>query len=387
MILVFVGLANQTLQSATLYQNQRNLDARCSSLLDSMLYSSGVPSYWGITSPLPTVFGLQDPASLENDLNSFSLMRLGSGTQSVYYFKTGAYYNNMTTGSGDSLLEPITETVNYTYASQLLGTNGTYGFQLTLKPTVTVSLSMTQSSPNLNFSVNAKGTGAPLSNGTVSYCLVVIGIQSGYPTYSLINGAKTLDNLGSTFLSFSGVNDTLSFALFAYAYLPGVTGMSYYKHLTDTNNYVAPIVSDVGTGQVVLAHSYDVDGISSTVPLTYNTTFISVTNGFAFINNSLQNPTGFLKPGTGNPYGILTIPYSTPGILMITYAKTDGSYTTGLSLMPWGIGPLSFPITFGNSPAGKEWVSTDLRQVTVGNIAYQAVLSLWTMSSYVVTQQ
>lgn len=282
----------------------------------------------------------------------------------------------MTIGPGDSLLEPVTEIVNYTAASQLLGINGTYGFQLTLKPTVTVSVSMTQSSPSLSFSVNAKGTGAPLSNGAVSYCLIVIGFQSAYPSYSLMPGTGTLDNLGSTFLNFSGVSGSSSFVLFAYAYLPGLVGMGYYKQVTDNSNYVAPIVSDVGTGQVVLAHSYDIDRQSSTAPLTYNATFISVGNDLAFVNNPLQNSYGTVDSGAGNP-GSLTISYGSCGILVIAYEKSDR--TTGLSLMPWGIGPLAFPITFGNSPAGKEWVSTDLRQVVVGNVAYQAVLSLWSM--------
>jgi hypothetical protein len=379
-ILVFIGLANQTLQSATLYQSQRNLDARCSGLLDSMLYSPGVPSYWGIYSSAPTVFGLQDPVSSENQLSSFSLMRLGSGTQTVYYSKTGASYNNMTIGPGDSLLEPVTEIVNYTAASQLLGINGTYGFQLTLKPTVTVSVSMTQSSPSLSFSVNAKGTGAPLANGAVSYYLIVIGFQSAYPSYSLIPGTGTLDNLGSTPLNFPGVNGSSSFVLFAYAYLPGLAGMGYYKQVTDNSTYVAPIVSDVGTGQVVLAHSYDIDRQNSTVPLTYNATFISVGDDLAFVNNPMQNSYGTIDSGAGKPYGNLTIAYGNCGILVIAYEKSlGGPSTTGLSLMPWGIGPLAFPITFGDSPAGKEWVSTDLRQVVLGNVAYQAVLSLWSM--------
>ena len=45
--------------------------------------------------------------------------------------------------------------------------------------------------------------------------------------------------------------------------------------------------------------------------------------------------------------------------------------------MPWGINSLALPVTFGGNPAGQNWVTTDIRQVTVGGIAYQAKLSLW----------
>jgi hypothetical protein len=38
---------------------------------------------------------------------------------------------------------------------------------------------------------------------------------------------------------------------------------------------------------------------------------------------------------------------------------------------------LAFPLTFGSNPVGQEWVTTDIRQVTIGGIAYQAQLSLW----------
>lgn len=386
-ILVFVGLANQTLQSAIIYQRHANLATRCSSLLDSILLSSGVPYYWGTNDSAPTVFGLQDPESLKNELGSFSLMRLRSGTEPVYYYKTvPSYYSNMTIGSGDSLLEPLAETVNYTTVSELLGTNGTYGFQLTLTPTITVSISMVQAYP-LKFSVNAQGTGSPLSNGTVNYCLIIIDVQGDYPSYSLNCGTESLDNLGSRVLdNFTGIDgSSRSFVLLAYAYLPGLVGMGYYKQVTDHANSVIPLVSDVEDGEVILAHSYDIDRISNATALAYNATFVSVSEDLAFTDNPLQNSTGMVYSGEENPPGILTISKETSGILVAAYKKSDG--TTGITLMPWGIGPLSFPISFGESPTGKEWVSTDMRQVVVGNVGYQVVLSMWSLEGYEVTGQ
>jgi len=285
----------------------------------------------------------------------------------------------MTTGLGDSLLENLTESVSYTTVSELLGTSGTYGFQLTMTPTVTVSVSESQLNP-LKFSVNVRGTGSPLSNGTVKYCLVIVNDQGDYPTYSLDSGTASLDNLGSVLLNFPAIDgSSRSFVLFAYAYLPGLVGMSYYKQVTDNTNYIIPLVSNIENGEIILAHSRDIDDESDPTPLTYNATFLTVSEDLVFASNSLHNSTGLIEPDDDEPH-ILTISKDTSGILVVTYKKSDA--TTGISLMPWGIGPLSFPITFGESPAGKEWVSTSMRQVVVDKVGYQAVLSLWSLEGY-----
>ena len=48
--------------------------------------------------------------------------------------------------------------------------------------------------------------------------------------------------------------------------------------------------------------------------------------------------------------------------------------------MPWGLGSLAFPLVFGGDDKGHDWVTTDLRQITVGGITYQAKLELWELS-------
>jgi hypothetical protein len=238
----------------------------------------------------------------------------------------------------------------------------------------------------LKFSVNAQGTGSPLSNGAVNYCLIVIDVQGSYPAYSLNCGTASLDNLGSALLNFPGIDgSSRSFALLAYAYLPGLVGMGYYKQVTDHENSVIPLVFDVEDGEVMLAHSFDIDFRSDATELAYNATFVSVSEDLAFTDNPLQNSTGMVYSDRENPPGILTISKDTSGILVAAYKNSDGS--TGVTLMPWGIGPLSFPITFGDSPTGKEWVSTDMRQVVVDNVGYQVVLSMWSLEGYEVTGQ
>jgi hypothetical protein len=78
--------------------------------------------------------------------------------------------------------------------------------------------------------------------------------------------------------------------------------------------------------------------------------------------------------GSGQDYVSLTVP-NNAGVLIVTYKDVTGNY--GIVLMPWGLGSLAFPLTFGRNPVGQEWVTTDIRQVILDGIAYQAQLSLW----------
>ena len=89
-ILLFIGLFNQTIQTAILYQRHRAIATKCSDLLDNMLLNPGVPLDWGKSNCTPTGFGLQDPEFMQYRLSSFSLMRLlSSSGNRVYYSQTG----------------------------------------------------------------------------------------------------------------------------------------------------------------------------------------------------------------------------------------------------------------------------------------------------------
>jgi hypothetical protein len=98
----------------------------------------------------------------------------------------------------------------------------------------------------------------------------------------------------------------------------------------------------------------------------------------------MENSTGKLGKvvygqGTDKQWANITIPTYNPGILIVTY-QSNKEY--GAVLMPWGLSALSFPIVFGEDSSGKEWVATDIRQVIVGNIAYQAKLELWSLGGF-----
>jgi hypothetical protein len=388
-LVLFIGLFNQTIQVAILYQSHRYIAAKCTDLLDNILLNPGYPTYWGQSDGSPTSFGLQDPEFTQYALSPFSLMRLSSLTgQPVFYPKTGLTYSNITEGFGDLLMMPFTEAINYSTASTLLGTNGSYGFQLTIAPVVTVSISEFQSSNPLILSVNVTGQGFPLSNAMLSYCFLTVSLSGGgpYPAYATQYGSAYTDEQGLAFLEFDGViDDSVPYALIAYTHLGGLIGMGYDQRVTSDQQYIIPFIADLN-GTVLLAHSYDVHYVSSppAAELTYNATFVLLAEDFTLRQLPLGGITGKVDYGNGPfPYGVITIPTTNPGILVVTYEEnaTEG----GIILMPWGISSLAFTTTFGADMLGKEWVATDIRQVVVDNIAYQAKLALWSLQGYRVT--
>jgi len=390
-MLIFIGLFNQTIQTAILYQRHRYLATRCSDLLDNILLNPGSPSnetfHWGKSNCTPTGFGLQDPEFTEYRLSPFSLMRLNSlaGTP-AYYPKTGLYYSNITVGFGKFLLVPFNEVVNYSTARTLLGISSSHGFQLAITPIVTVSITEVQPKP-LKLAVNVKGTGFPLSNSNISYCFLTVQAAGVYPSYTVSYGTTHADSEGSALLSFPGVDGTKeTYVLIVYAHLCGLVGVGYHEHATYEQNYVVPFISDFEKREIIIAHSYDVHGGSNPAEIAYNATFVVLTEDFTLREMTMENSTGKIGKinyGEGKPYYTIIIPTDNPGILVITYRKS--AQECGVVMMPWGISSMAFPIIFGENPLEmltKEWIATDTRQVLVNNIAYQTKLSLWSTEGY-----
>ncbi|MDI6690907.1 MAG: hypothetical protein QME50_03440 [Candidatus Bathyarchaeota archaeon] len=390
-MLLFISFFNQMLQTAIIYQRHRYLATKCSDLLDNMLLNPGIPENWGKSNCTPYGFGLQDPEFTQYRLSPFSLMRLLSTVgEPVYYPKTGQYYSNITMGFGNFLLVSFNEAINYSFASHLLGINGTYGFQLTLTPIVTVSISKLQSNP-LTFSVNVKGAGFPLYNAVVSYCFITVeptGGEQNYPAFSTDYGTAYTNAEGSAILSFPDVNESNeSYVLIVYAHHSGLIGTGYYEHVLYKENYVVPFVSNFGneSGEVLLAHSWDVHAGDKPAAITYNATFVLLTEDFALREMPLgAGKIGLLNYGQDpqHAYKKIIIPTYNPGILVITYRKSANPRDSGVVLMPWGLSSMAFPVVFGGDPGGQEWVATDIRQVIVNNVAYQAKLALWSLEGY-----
>ena len=164
-ILLFIGLFNQTIQTAVIYQQNRATANKASDLLDNILLNPGIPIDWGQNDDNITGFGLQDPEFTQYKTSPFSLMRLASRTQTpVFYPKNGVTYNNITVGSKNFLLVSNNSALDYTTVSHLLGINNTYGFQLVFNPIVSVSVTEEQTSSPLRVSIDVQGTGFPLAN-------------------------------------------------------------------------------------------------------------------------------------------------------------------------------------------------------------------------------
>jgi hypothetical protein len=392
-ILLFISLFNQTLQTAVVYQRHRYLATKCSDLLDNLLLNPGVPINWGQSNCTPTGFGVQDPEFTQYKLSPFSLMRLMSSTgEPVYYPKTGSYYSNITMGSGNFLMMSFTQAVNYSTVAKLLGVNNTYGFQLTITPVVTVTVSEVQSEDPLKISVQVTGTGFPLSNAAISYCLLTVSLSGGggeYPSYKTSFGTAYTDDKGSALLEFAEVDDSeTSYAFIAYAYLSGLIGVGYHERANSGQQYIVPLIENMEERKVLIAHSYDVQYFGPpSAELSYNATFVLLTEDFTLREMPMENSTGKtgkVNYGEGNPYGVVKIPTYNPGILVVTYRKS--AVEGGVVLMPWGISSMAFPVTFGDNPLDQEWITTDVRQVIVNGIAYQAKLALWSLEGYQVME-
>jgi len=387
-MLLFIGLFNQTIQTAVIYQRHRATATKASDLLDNILLSPGIPVNWGQTNIAPTGFGLQDPEFTQYKISPFSLMRLESsiGTP-VYYSKTDSYYNNITIGFGQSLLVPFNETVSYSEALKLLGINNTYGFSLTMTPIVTVLISEVQADP-LTLSIRVLGAGSPLSYADISYCLIAIqGKVSSYPAYTVDYGTTTANNAGVGSLVFSEFDATKdSYVLIVYAHLSGLMGVGYHENSLYTENYVVPFISNFETSEVVLAHSWDVHAGDHPAAIAYNATFVLLSEDFTLrempLNNETGKVVGVLNYGADpqHAYTELNIDTHNPGILIVTYSKS--AVESGAVVMPWGMSTLAFPVTFGGDPSQQEWVATDMRHVTVGGISYEAKIAVWSLEGY-----
>ncbi len=344
-----------------------------------MLLTTGIPK-----SGTPTAFGLQDPSLSQYQLDPFSLMRLDSSPEApISYQKTGLTYSNITTSPNNYLLYPYTDMINYSTALTLLGINGTYGFQLSLTPTVNITIAEVSESP-LSLSLNVIGTGFPLANATVNCLLIPVLLNTNCPDLETIahqTETNETTSIGSTSITFSNFypNKNLTYAVVAYAYLDGITGIGYYEPTPVGTQSIVPFLDPLSTQNVTLANSADVPNTSTGAnTLYYNTTFILEGQNYAIQETLLgsSNPYGSVTSGSGYLPGTISMGSYTSGILVIAYENSGNS---GVVMMPWGFNSLGFSMTFGGTPLNHGWVATDLRQVQINGVSYQAKLSLWSV--------
>jgi hypothetical protein len=387
--ILFIGLFSDTIQTAISYEQHTAMSTKTSDLLDTILLNPGLPTDWAHNDNMPGAFGLQDPEFTQYKSNPFSAMRLTSTIQTpVYYSQTGLTYSNLTSGYGSCILTPTSKTVSYSAASKILGINGTYGFKLTLTPTVTVDIQKTSIGSPLQFAVDVTGTGLVLANANITYNLIVLNEDTNpYPSYNIISGATLTAEDGSLDapLVFSNIDgENRAYALIVYSYIYGLKGMGYYVHVPESfTKSVVPLVDSFEDRIITLAHkdSVGTEPQNATYSaLSYNASFAILTEEYTLRQVILEeNATGTVDYGSGSTQHStsVTVP-DNAGILIVTYKGVSaGQY--GILLVPWGLGSINYSVTFGGNSAGEDWVTTDIRQVTIGGIAYQAQLSLWSV--------
>ena len=386
--LLFIGMFGSTIQTALVYQNNHATAIRASDILDSMLLNPGSPTTWGRTEVNPTVFGLQSPEFTQYKLDPYSLMRLDvSSNPLVSYNNAGdiRLYSDLSQGANSYLYMTKDSLLNYSTALKMLGLNSTYGFQLTLTPILDISITENQTSNPLRLGIKVDGAGFPLANAKVNYKLYQLNLNSNqYPSFNIINGTTTTDNTGAASVPFPQItSNTQSYVFLVSVSLSGLNGIGYHVGNVPSGPHVVPIIGNMTSSQILLTHSGDVDLPYTTgVDLTYNTTMVNFNQEDFSFQSLAVNDTKTLTSGGGYPCGNITLARE-PSILIIGYNST--ATQGGFSLMPWGLSSLSYSVTFGTL-SSSAWVSTDLRQVTIGGIAYQVKISVWNTNEYQVNE-
>lgn len=363
-------------QTAIVYQYHRYIATKCSDVLDSILLNPGTPSDWGVSDGSTqklTFFGLQDPEFQEYRLSPFSLMRLLSpGAQQ---------YNNVSWSlKGGYLLLQASQCISYRNVTSLLGINGTYDFQLAITPTVTVNVSKVPDA-YLKLKIQAYGTGFPLSNANLNYLMFWANTSAGnYPimNYNFTSDTLQTDSSGFAIKEFPSLSSGTAFTFIVKASTAGINGIGYLSQeiLTDAGSLIPYTQSyDSGTANVLLTQNPQ----TGMGPLYFNASF------YALPDNFVPIPAGTFAgsvDSTTPSQNLQVITNDQTGFLVVAYG--DGN-RYGMVITPLGVNSIGVPVTFGANPFGKNWVATDLRQVLIGDIAYQAKLSLWSLQGYGVT--
>ena len=376
---------NQILANAIAYERHRQVAMKAMDLMDTICLSPGEPPDWGQSNVTPTCFGLQDPDGGGYALSPFSLMRLlSSSGEKVYYNITGEWYSNVSWGfDGGYLLVPESDCINYANVSKLLGTNGSYGFQLSVTPTLSVIISETQLNP-LKLSVEVRGPSSPLSGATLNYLMFWTldekDPETDCPLLNFTSDNAITNSAGLAYLDFPQINvnnNRTAYTIIIKAHLSGLYGVGYKSRETITKaGNIIPFVESYENGTVLLAHKWGKnDPSGSMAALHFNATFYVLSDNFALIGTEIT-AAETVNHGEGKPFYRMQIPTSYTGFLVVAYC-TGNEY--GMVIMPWGISTIGVSVTFGDSPSNREWVATELRQVTVNEISYQVKLAVWSL--------
>jgi hypothetical protein len=263
--------------------------------------------------------------------------------------------------------------------------NGSYGFQLSITPTIRINITEIQLDP-LQLKVEVGGVGFPLSEANINYLLYwVQDVQDDEPIFNVTSGSNQTDSVGVAYLDFSAnpyVNGSRAYTIIVYAQLSGLSGVGYRTRETRTKaGNIIPFIESYEDGKILLAHKWGKNdpGKECQGALQFNASFFVLSDDFEL--TLIQSWRGLVNYGAGKPYYRIQIPTSGMGFLVVTYWREE-EQEYGMIIMPWGISILGFSVLFGGNPSGNVWVATDFRQVTVSQVAYQAKIACWSLRGY-----
>jgi hypothetical protein len=380
-LLVAMMTYNGLFASAIDYDRNRQIANKAIDIINTVCLSPGSPVDWGETTDTLLGFGLQDPDVGGYALSPYSLMRLRTSNESqlIEYPQTpGVFYNNLSANFGHGILTPTGDCISYANAAELLGVNGTYGFSIDIVPTLEVNVSQIDTKP-LKLNVKVQGSGLPLSDATLKFCLFHVDGTGSFPTIVTHSDVAQTTALGSVNITFPEVMDNdPSYSFTVYVSLGGLNGVGYYTRNTIADEdvqYIIPLIQDFDEGKIIIAHNWNDDPPE----VSYNATFFVLTSDFQLQPLQIENSTGILNYGEGKPFFTTQIPVSEVGLLVISYRKSANDL--GTVILPWGVGTLGVSASYssGLGSSGYDFVATELRQVKVDGISYQVKVSTWSL--------
>jgi hypothetical protein len=384
-----LGFYSQVINGAVTYHRNQQVAIKVADLVHGMILNPGYPSSWGELDITPSSFGLQDPEARGYSLSPFAMMRITDPDNLISF--EGSTFLNISMGQGAYFFIPVSDHLNYTTASELLGVNGSYGFRVTVEPTLRISFEEVSENP-LQLRVIVSGPGGSVEGAFVNAtCFATEKTQGSTPSFTVHVSTAETDLDGSALLSFPTVDAVDGgYSVLAQAQLSGLIGIGFYSSTTKLESLLVPIITDYDEGEVGLYHLFDVmnktGDFGPADDLKYNMTYYFQTvSGWRNVQLS-ENATGDVQLGHSGEVTV-QIPVDQPGILMIAWSgvvKGEGRiYRT--VVMPWGMGALGMydlSLSFGGDPSGKSWVATEMRQVTVNEIPYQITLAVWSEEGY-----
>jgi hypothetical protein len=297
-------------------------------------------------------------------------MRLLQTDERIFY--DGVEYRNLTTEHTHLFLR-LSEYVDYGQAAELLAVDNIFGFQVSIRPILNISVVQLEADP-LKVGISLQGLSGTVVGALLNASLFHVIQDTPYPSISTpLEGHAVSDIRGIAEIEFPSVNATEAlYIVLVKANLGGIRGIGYYTNAYSKNSPLLPVVTGYQEGEVSLIHRKNIAASYSYAgDVYYNLTFLNQVGETAFRSVTLGMAYGTVNMSAP---GIVSLSVGNPGILLVS-SRADAEY--GLTAMPWGITPLCLSMTYGADPLNKKTVVTKSQFASINGLSYQIELALW----------